>query len=160
MKVSYKGEPHFSGEVYVNGAPLDPEPSQRVWNHSPDGFAWGYGGSGPAQLALALLLVELDADEAVHLHQVFKREFIAGLPQEGRWKFDVDIRSWAREHGIYWTCHVCGEERPDRKISVRSTTGLYNGVEVQQNVRYCNDRKECEDTAEEVKWLAFDTTTR
>src|SRR5467141_965015 len=25
-------------------------------NHSPTGFAWGYGGSGPAQLALALLI--------------------------------------------------------------------------------------------------------
>ncbi len=24
-------------------------------NHSPDGFSWGYGGSGPAQLALAIL---------------------------------------------------------------------------------------------------------
>jgi uncharacterized protein DUF6166 len=26
-----------------------------VRNHSPDGFEWGYGGSGPAQLALAML---------------------------------------------------------------------------------------------------------
>src|SRR5262245_22144387 len=25
-------------------------------NHSPTGFEWGYGGSGPAQLALALLV--------------------------------------------------------------------------------------------------------
>ena len=25
-------------------------------NHSPAGFAWGYAGSGPAQLALAILL--------------------------------------------------------------------------------------------------------
>lgn len=24
--------------------------------HSPNGFAWGYGGNGPAQLALMLLL--------------------------------------------------------------------------------------------------------
>lgn len=27
-----------------------------VSNHSPDGFEWGYGGSGPAQLALALCI--------------------------------------------------------------------------------------------------------
>lgn len=26
-----------------------------VRNHSPDGFEWGYGGSGPAQLSLAML---------------------------------------------------------------------------------------------------------
>jgi hypothetical protein len=27
-----------------------------VTNHSPDGFEWGYGGSGPAQLALAMCI--------------------------------------------------------------------------------------------------------
>jgi len=35
---------------------LDPKPSQMLYNHSPDGFEWGYAGSGPAQLALAILL--------------------------------------------------------------------------------------------------------
>ena len=30
---------------------LKPERSQRVKNHSPDGFNWGYAASGPAQLA-------------------------------------------------------------------------------------------------------------
>jgi Family of unknown function (DUF6166) len=30
--------------------------SLKLWNHSPSGFNWGYGGSGPAQTALALLL--------------------------------------------------------------------------------------------------------
>lgn len=34
-------------------APLNPRFDIR--RHSPDGFAWGYGGSGPAQLALAIL---------------------------------------------------------------------------------------------------------
>jgi hypothetical protein len=32
--------------------PLAPRNDLR--NHSPDGFEWGYGGSGPAQLALAI----------------------------------------------------------------------------------------------------------
>src|SRR5204863_5783137 len=44
------------GAVTMDGALLRPGRSQRVINHSPDGFAWGYGGSGPAQLALAILL--------------------------------------------------------------------------------------------------------
>lgn len=39
--------------VLVNGEPLDPR--NDLMNHSPDGFEYGYGGSGPAQLALALL---------------------------------------------------------------------------------------------------------
>jgi len=43
-----------------------------------------------------------------------------------------------------WTCHICGEERPDDKISVHSRTKvLEGGVEMQENVRYCNDRNEC-----------------
>lgn len=59
--------------VLIDGKLLDPKPSQAVWNHSPDGFNWGYGGSGPAQLALAILLfVGLDRDDAVRLHQQLK----------------------------------------------------------------------------------------
>jgi hypothetical protein len=43
----------------VNGDPLPPRLD--LFNHSPAGFDWGYGGSGPAQLALAML-----ADALVH----------------------------------------------------------------------------------------------
>lgn len=58
-------------EVTVNGQPLDPRFD--LWEHSPTGFEWGYGGSGPAQLALALLADHLGDDErAVALHQEFK----------------------------------------------------------------------------------------
>lgn len=35
--------------VYVDDKPLSEVPSQKIMNHSPDGFNWGYGGSGPAQ---------------------------------------------------------------------------------------------------------------
>ena len=44
-------------EVYLDEEYLDPEISQKVRNHSPDGFNWGYCGSGPAQLALAIVLI-------------------------------------------------------------------------------------------------------
>jgi hypothetical protein len=54
-----------------------------VCNHSPTGFAWGYGGSGPAQLALALLLDATgDADLARAHYQTFKRECIAGWKEQ------------------------------------------------------------------------------
>jgi len=47
-------------------------------NHSPTGFSWGYGGSGPAQLALALLADALKDDErALRLHQPFKWQVTA-----------------------------------------------------------------------------------
>ena len=47
-------------KVYVDGRRLSPAFSQRVFNHSPGGFSWGYPGSGPAQLALAILLEVFD----------------------------------------------------------------------------------------------------
>ena len=57
--------------VTVNDRPLDPRLD--LWEHSPTGFEWGYGGSGPAQLALALLADHLGDDElAMALHQDFK----------------------------------------------------------------------------------------
>jgi len=66
--------------VAVNGRPLDPRFD--LWEHSPTGFEWGYGGSGPAQLALALLADHLGDDErAVELHQDFKWAVVAKLSQ-------------------------------------------------------------------------------
>lgn len=54
---------------------------------------------------------------------------------------------------LTWTCHVCGEERPDDKISVHSKWASVAGIEVKQNVRYCNDRPECAEGAKNVDWL-------
>ena len=71
----------FDGH-YWSALPLHLE----IINHSPDGFNWGYQGSGPAQLALALLYESLLAEgftkinatkEAVKYHQDVKREFLA-----------------------------------------------------------------------------------
>jgi hypothetical protein len=63
---------------------LDPQVSLRLFNHSPTGFEWGYAGSGPAQLALAILADLLgDAAEALRLHQEFKFLVVARLPYDG-----------------------------------------------------------------------------
>lgn len=68
---------------------LNPKPSQRLWNHSAAGFEWGYAGSGPAQLALALLLDFTGNEElAVKHHQEFKSHAIAALPQDASWQID------------------------------------------------------------------------
>jgi Family of unknown function (DUF6166) len=49
-------------------------------NHSPTGFCWGYGGSGPAQLSFAILADYLgDAEAARVLYQDFKSKVVAGL---------------------------------------------------------------------------------
>jgi len=56
-----------------------------VRNHSPDGFNWGYGGSGPAQLALALLChATRNPVLALELYQKFKWDVVGRLHRR-RW---------------------------------------------------------------------------
>ena len=74
---------------YVNGKPLPLRLD--LWNHSPTelaevsptGFEFGYGGSGPAQLALAILADCCGDELAVAYHQPFKWAVIARLPGPG-----------------------------------------------------------------------------
>jgi Family of unknown function (DUF6166) len=64
-------------------------------NEPAHGFSWGYGGSGTAQLALALLADVVDADRAVALHQGSKRQRIAPLPQSIDWSMTAsDVLAW------------------------------------------------------------------
>lgn len=68
--------------------------SQKLVNHSPDGFNWGYGGSGPSQLALGLLLA-VTSDDVLSLryYQKFKWEIVAKLPDT--WELsEVSISEW------------------------------------------------------------------
>jgi hypothetical protein len=93
------GEPQTRG-VWVDDVFLDPKRSQRLFNHSPDGFNWGYEGSGPAQLALAVLLAAGLCDGcAVRHHQAFKREFIARLPVGQSFVLHVDVSAWYQLRG-------------------------------------------------------------
>ncbi|KKM92418.1 hypothetical protein LCGC14_1218660 [marine sediment metagenome] len=55
-----------------------------------------------------------------------------------------------------WKCHICGEERPDDKISALSKPLIINGQVVQggqQNIRYCNDRPACIEGAKEFSFF-------
>jgi hypothetical protein len=54
-----------------------------LWNHSPTGFEFGYGGSGPAQLALAILADCCGDELALAFHQAFKSAVIARIPGPG-----------------------------------------------------------------------------
>jgi len=85
-----------------------------VIDHSPDGFNWGYGGSGPADLALNILNAFVppgtDGHEEVNcyrntcsrtawdLHQAFKNEFLVGMSMEGG-PIEADtITEWLEAH--------------------------------------------------------------
>lgn len=81
--------------VTKDGKLLSPKPSQELRNHSPD-FQWGYGGSSPAQLALALLLDATDNPGlAVKTHQNFKSTFVAGWDE--KWEITTEeILAWLK----------------------------------------------------------------
>lgn len=73
-------------QTWKDGEIFSPARSLKIRNHSPDGFAWHYNGSGPAQLALAVLLEETDEKTAQKLYQEFKSRVIANLPEK-EWSF-------------------------------------------------------------------------
>ena len=66
-------------KVYVDGKSLPP--CFDLVNHSPSGFEWGYGGSGPAQLAFAILFDHYGGDkvQTESQYQMFKFAFIANI---------------------------------------------------------------------------------
>ncbi|MCL8208643.1 MAG: hypothetical protein K6V97_11310 [Actinomycetia bacterium] len=115
--VEYVGRRHADGvRVMVYTAGRGERPLVHHVLHSPTGFAWGYVGSGPADLALSMLadalaipalpadffqratVAELAAAPraalAWHLHQDFMREVVATLPR-GEWMLTHDaVRRW------------------------------------------------------------------
>jgi hypothetical protein len=80
--------------VTRDGEPLTPRASLRLRNHSPTGFAWGYGDSGPHQLALAILLDFYgDKELALELYHSFCTSRVAGWGDE--WTITGDrIEAW------------------------------------------------------------------
>jgi hypothetical protein len=67
--------------------------------HSPTGFEWGYAGSGPADLALNILLRFVDRPRAEELHQAFKERFLAPLPEAGGIIARELIEEWIDKEG-------------------------------------------------------------
>ena len=88
IKIRLTGEA-ATRRVWLNDIELSPKRGLMVRNHSPDGFNWGYGGSGPAQLALSICLELFDDAYAPLNYQDLKFDHIAGLPM-GK-DFDVEL---------------------------------------------------------------------
>jgi hypothetical protein len=110
----------FTGDIHLSrhkdGTALTGDlPHTVIW-HSPTGFEFGYGGSGPADLALNILNAFvppghdiLDPVEcykgvcsatAARLHQDFKFAFIAGVDKNIGATIKADtIRAWLNERG-------------------------------------------------------------
>ena len=88
-------------KIEQNGsvAPLPLEPSLEIADHSPDGFNWGYNGSGAAQLALGILYeVTGDAALARSYYQMFKWDHVSRWGE--RWEIaEREVREWLRAVG-------------------------------------------------------------
>ncbi len=95
--------------VWINDKELTPEFSIEIYNHSADGFDWGYSGAGSAQLALAILL-ELTKNKKLSmiLHHVFKNEYISTLSRSD-FSVKIDIGEWFYKNII--RSYVLSEEK-------------------------------------------------
>ena len=107
--------------VWLDGKLLDPKVSQAVRNHSPDGFSWGYCGSGPAQLALAIMLELTGQSEG---YQDLKKDFIAKL--ESHEPIDVKFALYDSSKIKEIVCKYCGGQvassNPDELCQQCKTT--------------------------------------
>lgn len=108
-----RGERDADGtaRVYVDDELL--APGSALWHtslclrgHSPTGPNWGYHGSGPAQLAIVILLAVTDTEEAQRFYPLFRSGVLAGLRAD-RWTLPVDlVRRWLerireRDHQVF-----------------------------------------------------------
>lgn len=53
-----------------------------------------------------------------------------------------------------WICHICGQTRPDKCISVYVKPIIVKGIRIgEQNIRYCNDNSECYNKAKDFSFI-------
>lgn len=85
--------------MVTDGAPRPLKRRRYLRNHSRE-FAWGYSGSGPAQLALALLADATGNDPlALAYYQFFKVDVLAKLDSELAWEICVEtVLRWLWSH--------------------------------------------------------------
>jgi hypothetical protein len=79
-------------EVVVDGESLDCR--YDLLSASPSGLEYGYGGSGPAQLAVAMLAHAFDDEFACDHYQRFKQEVVSKLPEDGWTLTRRDLDAW------------------------------------------------------------------
>ena len=74
--------------VTVDGAPLDPRID--LSQNSASGFEWGYEGSGPQQLALAILADHFGDDSRALTHHKVFMEVVIAVMRTDEWALTSD----------------------------------------------------------------------
>lgn len=94
----------FEGDIICKRTNSGPQVNipHRIVKHSPAGLEWGYGGSGPADLALNALAMYIGREKAEEngLYQEFKRDFIAPMSFRGGTIRREDVAVWLAAKGI------------------------------------------------------------
>lgn len=96
-------DPHhdLAAEVVVVHDEADRRILTHRMHHSPGGFEWGYGGSGPSDLARSLLWDVLDREPDRALYHKFKFDFIANFTQGAPFSLDESyVWDWLQEQGV------------------------------------------------------------
>lgn len=71
--------------------------------HSPTGFSWGYGGSGPSELARMIMRDYFGRRVTGSIYQQFKQDFVAKWPSESNWRITADeINTWLSDAPWRW----------------------------------------------------------
>ena len=87
----------------AEGAPLP-----HVVRHSPTGFEWGYGGSGPSDLALSVLTAVAGAETAERYYRALVAEVITRVPRSGGLLRAERARDWIRRQEAAQTEQTSG----------------------------------------------------
>lgn len=101
MKI-YKGHRDIEAGGQIVFVRTDDDPPKvyelpHIVRYSPDGFNWGYGGSGPADLALSILADFFGTEEIPpNIYQQFKRKFIEPVGGELRITGN-EILDWTKD---------------------------------------------------------------
>jgi hypothetical protein len=106
----------FSAERQIKGDPPALERKVRAHRlqhevrHSPDGFEWGYSGSGPSDLARSLLFDHMVYETDVLAgssgrivednYMAFRDAIVAKLPKDGWAIATSQIESWLEVHSL------------------------------------------------------------
>jgi hypothetical protein len=70
--------------------------------------------------------------------------------------YDTDDFNFTRDQQLEadtWTCHICGEERENKYIDVRTYPARGGNIGMLYNVRFCNDRNICINEA--IRWAGL-----
>ena len=79
------------------------KPSIQIAEYSPEGFNWGYEGSGPAQLALGILYeVTGNAELSRSYYQLFKWDHVSQWDEHFEMR-ESEVLEWLRDVGAVGT---------------------------------------------------------